>query len=71
MRHRAARISLFPLDPTGREAGRWSVRRRWESHVMRRAWLPVLPAERVRHEGYARGGDTTLGLYKLQVVAVE
>lgn len=25
----------------------------------------------VRHEGYAGGGDTTLGLYKLQIVAVE
>lgn len=73
MRDRAARISGF-FELTRQEAARRSVRRRWESHVMQ----PGLGSRCfqlrgivVRHGGYARGGDTTLGLYKLQVVAFD
>lgn len=50
------------------------MRRRRESHVMGPGLgsrCVQLRGIVIRHEGYAGGGDTTLGLYKLQDVAVE
>lgn len=71
MRHRAARIS-FSLDPTGS----WEVVGEETVGISRHA--PGLGSRCfqlggivIRHGGYAGGGDTTLGLYKLHIVAVE